>query len=134
MPPTVDQNIYKPVTVRRLANEYGGPVWVYDLGANIGGTCSVKVNAFSAPAATMKLRHGEMLLHNGSLNLNYSGHDTGVKAQFQEDTHMLRPSPAATTTVRSAFVWYGFQYISVEASEEDLFTGALDALEHLGKS
>ena len=80
---SLDKNIFKPLSVNYLKNEYGGPVYVYDIGKNIVGTCSIllrQTNKKSGDAETKTngddtftiiLRHGEMLLSNGSLNLNY---------------------------------------------------------------
>lgn len=130
MPPTIDQNIFEPISVRYV-NEYKGPVLVYDMGTNIVGTCRVKVSSNPPPGATLRMRHGEMLLQNGSLNLNYTGHDTGVKAHFQEDVHVLPQTTngRADIYLRSAFVWYGFQYVSIEVSHKDIFDGKLDSIE-----
>ena len=133
MPPTIDKRVYKPISVNRV-DEYGGPVYVYDLGTNIVGTCSVIIDPTKNTVnnETISLRHGEMLLANGSLNLNYSGHDTGVKAHFQEDHHIIpkdrrRSSPLR---LRSSFSWYGFQYVSVHVSSAGYFDGTnLDVLE-----
>ena len=85
----------------------------------------------SSTGATVRLRHGEMLLNNGSLNLNYSGHDTGVKANFQEDVHILPQqtfSHNSSIFLRSRFVWYGFQYVSVQVSDHRIFDGTLESI------
>ena len=131
MPPTIDKITFKPVSVKYLSNEYGGPVFIYDIGTNIVGTCEVKVTPKSSAGENVRLRHGEMLLSNGSLNLNYSGHDTGVKAHFQEDVHIL-PQQASrhnsSISLRSGFVWYGFQYVSVQVSDHGIFDGSLESI------
>ena len=131
MPPTIDKMTFNPVSVKYLSNEYGGPVFLYDIGTNIVGTCEVKVMPKSSTGATVRLRHGEMLLNNGSLNLNYSGHDTGVKAHFQEDVHILPQqtfSHNSSIFLRSGFVWYGFQYVSVQVSDHGIFDGLLESI------
>ena len=133
MPPTIDKRTYKPLSVKYFKNEYGGPVYVYDIGTNIVGTCSILLHyqkkikkaavdkefmKVNNAAPTIALRHGEMLLNNGSINFNYSGHSSGVKATFQKDLHHLptNMNEGETIRLRSSFVWFGFQYISVEIS------------------
>ena len=121
---------FNPVSVKYLSNEYGGQVFLYDIGTNMVGTCEVKVMPKSSTGATVRLRHGEMLLNNDKLNLNYSGHDTGVKANFQEDVHILPHKPSVTTQVFSSLqiclVW--FKYVSVQVSDHRIFDGTLESI------
>jgi alpha-L-rhamnosidase len=111
VPTVIDQDIFMPKSVNYLKNEYGGSVYVYDLGTNIVGTCQV----LASGKGTVHLRHGESLLKNGSLNLNFTGQDTGVKANFQHDTHHINND--TMNYYRPTFTWYGFQYVSVHVEE-----------------
>ena len=111
----IDQAIFLPKSVNYLKNEYGGAVYVYDVGTNIVGTCQV----LAGGKGTIHLRHGESLLKNGSLNLNFTGQDQGVKANFQHDTHHVNNGIHNDTAnyYRPTYTWYGFQYVSVHVED-----------------
>ena len=110
VPAVVDQQTYVPLSATFLKEEYGGAVWVYKLSTNIVGTCEI----FATGKGTIHVRHGETLLKNGSLNLNFTGQDTGVKANFQHDTHHIDYNGSTLLHGwRPTFTWYGFQYVSV---------------------
>lgn len=125
MPPVTDWQTVTPKSVK-LVKEWGGDVYMYDLGVNLVGTCEVQASS-SVPGGLITTRGGEMLLQNGSLNQNFTVRPKGVKAGFQMDQHSLRGT-GETEYLRPSFTWYGMQYVSVQVGVNVEFNATLASL------
>lgn len=105
--------VYKPVDVRQLSDS----VWVYDFGQNMAGV--VRMKAHGPEGARMRIRHGERLHEDGSIDLSsidiYFRGDP-EKDPFQTDVVTLSGKDDEYT---AQFGYKGFRYVQVEGVKPD---------------
>jgi len=96
-------------TVSMLESPYWtGPIRVYDLGQNFAGRVRIRVRA--ARGRTLRLRHAEMLLPDGSI---YTENLRGARA---EDSYVCRGDDEETWEPR--FTFHGFRYVEATGLRE----------------
>lgn len=89
----------KPISM----NEPKPGVYVFDLGQNMVGWCSLKVQGEAGTAVT--LRHAEMLSDDGMI------YTDNLRAAKQTDTYTFRGS--GVETFEPHFTYHGFRYVEV---------------------
>jgi len=108
MPPIKADGIIKPV---KLMEPKPG-VFVFDMGQNFAGYTSLSVKG---PAGTeIKLRHGERLFPDGTLDVDNIGEfvrQTDKTQQYQTSEYILKGG--GTETWHPSFTYYGFQYVEM---------------------
>jgi alpha-L-rhamnosidase len=104
LPPIRVTETITPVTL----TEPKPGVYVFDVGRNIAGTIRLRVRG--AAGAEIKLRYGEMLHDDGTLDQqNISPHV--YNTEFQTDRYILKG--AGVETWQPRFQYHGFQYVEV---------------------
>ncbi|CAB9517107.1 Alpha-L-rhamnosidase [Seminavis robusta] len=123
LPPIRKQKWLPSTLVSTNLLQSGETVGIIDTGVNHAGSCqiSVKEQGPEAFGTTIKLRYGELLTHDGSLNV-YTSAAGGIKKQrnpkvpcqpdvaYQGDTLTLGAQAVQWTP---SWSWHGFRYIEV---------------------
>ncbi|MEI6565559.1 MAG: family 78 glycoside hydrolase catalytic domain [Verrucomicrobiota bacterium] len=120
MPPITIQKELTPVAVKK----YGKNIYVFDMGINLTGFCSLRINGEAGTRIT--LRHGELLKPNGRLeqgnidiyfqrDFNWGPIKKVPNQVFQMDTYILKGDTVESFT--PGFTYHGFQYVEVESSK-----------------
>ena len=108
MPPITVDRIIKPVKM----TEPKPGVFVFDLGQNFAGYTDLTVRG---PAGSkIKLRHGERLFPDGSLDtrdIEQHVKRMGKEQEHQTDNYTLKGK--GTETWHARFTYYGFQYVEM---------------------
>lgn len=92
-------------------------VYVFDLGRNIAGVSSIKLNA--APGTIIRLKHGERLYSNGRVdqsNIDAHYRPTDDKDPFQTDIYYLK-GDGTEESFMPHFNYKGFQYVEVTSNK-----------------
>ena len=104
-----------------------GPTRVYDVGKQMSGTCRWcrGGGGRTAPGAVLRLRYGEVLYANGSLNgltavagqikRPGAGGPCAPDTAWQEDTYIAR-GDAGGECYQPSFVWHAFRYVEATGS------------------
>ncbi|CAN5562343.1 glycoside hydrolase family 78 protein [soil metagenome] len=91
-------------------------VYVFDLGRNIAGVSSIKLNA--APGTILRLKHGERLYSNGRVdqsNIDAHYRPADDKDPFQTDIYILKGGKEEIFMPH--FNYKGFQYVEVTSNK-----------------
>ena len=102
----------------------GVPLFIVDFGFNMAGTVTVRMQA--RVDATVRLRYGELLYADGTLNGMTSvagqikaagvGGPCAPAVAFQTDAYTFRGDPHGEI-FSPRFTWHGFRYVEVNMSE-----------------
>lgn len=101
----------KPISI----NEPKPGVYVFDLGQNMVGWCSLK--AQGEPGTTVTLRHAEMLSDDGMI------YTDNLRAAKQTDTYTFRGS--GIETFEPHFTYHGFRYVEVTGLKSEPRTDSI---------
>lgn len=107
-----------PTNITKLSNGH----LRFDFPENFVGVLKLKLSqAPSGDASAITLKHGEVLLSNGSVSFPW--HEN-----FQTDRHILSKDVPAGTWLMPRFTWHGFQHVEVAADNDSGFDGKLSSV------
>ncbi len=106
------EEILEPIAVQQLNDTS----LVFDMGINTAGV--VELNIEGKKGMEVKLKHGEMLLEDGSVdqrNIDMHLRPRNEKERIQTDTYILKGDGVETYT--PSFTYHGFRYVQVSSKD-----------------